>query len=197
MSRSYPRPFGARLMKLWLEDEGSPSTSLRTKLLVAVVAWYLEYMPSNLFDLVLSGWKWQPRRPLVIGKYSKVWNLETAGMMLACWKSGTTCTSMLRHVSLTPGTPAWFGLPGKHCLLTILTILGSWKYNAICDVCLCFLYSLKWLVGIFAVLFSSYFGSFGDQCLVRNGRKNPRNGRKITQTGAKWKSVPNEILDFN
>lgn len=55
MSRSYPRPFGARLMKLWLEDEGSPSTSLRTKLLVAVVAWYLEYMPSNLFDLVLSG----------------------------------------------------------------------------------------------------------------------------------------------
>ena len=46
------------------------------------------------------------------------------------------------------------------------------------------------------LLFSLNFGTFGDQCLVRNGRKIPRNGRKIPQTGAKRKCVPNEILDF-
>ena len=29
--RCYPRPFGARLRKLWLEDEESPNFSLRTR----------------------------------------------------------------------------------------------------------------------------------------------------------------------
>ena len=80
-------------------------------------------------------------------------------------------------------------------------LLGSTKYiysSLVMFVCAYFVQlveMISWRPCI-CLLFSLNFGTFGDQCLVRNGRKIPRNGRKIPQTGAKRKCVPNEILDF-